>query len=47
MLFIPSLRGRIDWIFGALEALGIELMEKAAEFESDRSLADSTSRDGR
>ena len=27
----------------ALEALGVELMEKAAELESDRLLADSTS----
>jgi hypothetical protein len=30
----------------ALEALGVELMEKAAELESDRLLADSTSQNG-
>jgi hypothetical protein len=30
----------------ALEALGIELMENAAELESDRMLADSTSQNG-
>ncbi len=30
----------------ALEALGIELMEKAAELESDRLFADSTSQTG-